>query len=538
MIGLAAGESPEACADAVADEIARLVEEGSVRDRRTGVARRARPGDVAILFRSRASHREFERALEARGVPAYVYKGLGFFDADEIKDLSALLRYLAEPASSLRAAALLRSRLVRVSDAGLAALAPDLAGALAAPDPPAALAALDADDRAALGLARASVRGWLALVDRIPPADLLERALAESAYAFELAGPRRQQAWENVKKLRALARRIQNRGYATLARIADYIECLHTGDESNAAIEALDAVSLMTVHAAKGLEFPVVFVVNLAKGAGGPRPPVRVSAEGGGEDDEPAVSIGAHQSAADEDEPLRELEETKRLVYVALTRARDRLYLASVLKDGRLDAARGSLAGVLPLSMAALFARAAAGGAGGELAWTSARGRPYRVRVCPVVGGGPAVDRSGGAHAGAARRCVRDVRHAGRAAAGGRHGLERRARRRAVGRGRGRRGARPRRARAPAVPARRRPRGTGRGGAGRRSGGRRRRDRSGRGARAGGARGGGVPLAPRARRRPGAARERGASLRGAVLALAAAGDRDGRRPAAAPARDD
>ena len=50
---------------------------------------------------------------------------------------------------------------------------------------------------------------------------------------------------------------------------------------------------------------------------------------------------------------------------------------------------------MLPLSVAALFARAAAGGAGGELAWTSARGRPYRVRVCPVVGGGPAVEGAG-----------------------------------------------------------------------------------------------------------------------------------------------
>jgi hypothetical protein len=67
-------------------------------DRR--VARQARPGDIAILFRSRASHREFERELELRGIPTYVYKGLGFFDADEIKDVTALLRYLADPAST------------------------------------------------------------------------------------------------------------------------------------------------------------------------------------------------------------------------------------------------------------------------------------------------------------------------------------------------------------------------------------------------------------------------------------------------------
>jgi superfamily I DNA/RNA helicase len=54
-----------------------------------------------VLFRSRDSHREFEKALERRGVSTYVYKGLGFFDADEIQDGVALLRYLADPLSDL-----------------------------------------------------------------------------------------------------------------------------------------------------------------------------------------------------------------------------------------------------------------------------------------------------------------------------------------------------------------------------------------------------------------------------------------------------
>ena len=117
------------------------------------------------------------------------------------------------------------------------------------------------------------MKRWLAIADRIPPAELLDRILDETAYAFELRGPRRRQAWENLKKVRGLVRRIQNSGYATLPRVAEHLMSLTGGDESNAVIEALDSVNLMTVHAAKGLEFPIVFVVNLAKGATGPRSP-------------------------------------------------------------------------------------------------------------------------------------------------------------------------------------------------------------------------------------------------------------------------
>ena len=108
----------------MADEIVRLLDGTTVRDKGTGVVRAAQPADIAILFRSRESHREFEAALERRGVPTYVYKGLGFFEADEIQDAVAVLRYLADPTSNLRAAAFLRSRLVRLSDDAIMRLAP------------------------------------------------------------------------------------------------------------------------------------------------------------------------------------------------------------------------------------------------------------------------------------------------------------------------------------------------------------------------------------------------------------------------------
>ena len=361
-IGVVTAESDAAQADAVGEEIARLLIDGvTVRDRHTGVRRPASPGDMAVLFRTRESHALFEAALGRRGVPYYVYKGLGFFDADEVKDVLALVAYLSDPGSALKAAAFLRSRIVRLSDAALKTLAPGLADALLSGDPPAAARALDRDDLDRLILARESARLWIALADQLPPADLVDRVLAESAYAVEIAGPGLAQARENLKKVRGLMRRIQNRGYATLGRLTEYFaELVAGGDESNAIIDAADAVNLMTVHAAKGLEFPIVFVVNLGKGSGGSRDDIRVvAAPFTGEDDEtgePSVSVSDHLNESDRDGEAREHEETKRLLYVALTRARDRVYLGATLTGGRLVLAKGSLGKILPVSLSASIA--------------------------------------------------------------------------------------------------------------------------------------------------------------------------------------
>lgn len=382
VLGVAAAETVEACAAAVAAEIERILRDDVVRDKKTGVARAARPGDVAILFRSRTSHREFEHALEGRAIPTYVYKGLGFFDSDEIKDACALIRYLADPSSDLRAAGLLRSGIARVSDAALAALAPSIAAAIAGGGAPPGVA-LDEEDARVLRHLNAHLPRWVALVDRVPPADLFEQALPELAYAYEIGGRRRQQAWENLKKMRGLIRRIQNRGYATLSRIADHIDALSAGDESNAILEAIDAVNLMTVHASKGLEFPIVFIVNMARGATGFPRPVKVIADGEG--DEPSVSVAPFVSELDEREREREQHETRRLLYVATTRARDRLYLSSMLKDGALRPGPGSLADVLPPSLRPVFATAAAT-ADATLQWTAPSGRSFTWRVCHVPG--------------------------------------------------------------------------------------------------------------------------------------------------------
>ena len=380
VVGVVMGASITDAATRVAAEIARLIGHAQVRDKVTGLRRAAQASDVAILFRSRDTHREFEKALEPHGISTYVYKGLGFFESDEVQDGVALLRYLADPASNLRAAAFLRSRIVRLSDAALAMLAPDLSGALLDAAPPAALARLDAEDVRVLLQTRDAVARWLTWVDRLAPSDLLVRALTESAHAQVTGGPRYRQARENLKKLRAMVRRYQNRGYATLARVAAHIEQLAVGDESNAAIDAHDAVSLMTVHASKGLEYPIVFVVNMNRGTGNARAPIRVVADVRGE---ASVAVADYQSEADEDSTAKEREETKRLLYVALTRARDYLYMSGSVANGVFRPTRGALAEVMPDSLKAVMASAAA--ATGPVVWAGSDGRTHALRVTPVL---------------------------------------------------------------------------------------------------------------------------------------------------------
>jgi ATP-dependent helicase/nuclease subunit A len=381
VLGLVGEPSMAGCASAVAEEVARLLE-GKVPVReRGGPPRAVRPDDIAILFRARAGHQYFEDALEARGVRTYVYKGLGFFDAPEVQDLQALIRFLARPDSDLRAAELLRSRFLRISDAGLAVLAPALSAALLqSPGErlPEGLSELDAE---CLARAREHAAGWLSLVDRVPPSELLDIVLRESAYVHEMRGRRLDQARENVKKLRALVRRVENRGYATIGRLAAYFDTLSAGEDSNAMIEAAGAVNLMTIHAAKGLEFPIVVLVNVhAPGRG--RPPGFSVIERG-----PVglPEVAFNTSQATKLEEARETEELRRLLYVAVTRARDRLYLAAqVDAQGRIRRGARSLGSLLPPSLADLFA-APATSADGEVIWATPQGS-FAWRVCRAPG--------------------------------------------------------------------------------------------------------------------------------------------------------
>ena len=177
--------------------------------------------------------------------------------------------------------------------------------------------------------------------------------------------------------MRALIRKLQNRGYATMARMAEQIDHL-SGDIATAIVEAFDAVHLMTVHAAKGLEFPVVFLVDLGRGTGVHTPAVRVVT--GQADNQPSVTVWPYRSDADEEERWRDVEETKRLLYVASTRARDRLYLSTVLSDGTAAFNRGSFGEVLPDGFASMF-EAAGDPQADVVQWRGPAGRAHELRA-------------------------------------------------------------------------------------------------------------------------------------------------------------
>jgi ATP-dependent helicase/nuclease subunit A len=381
VLGVIAESSMALCAQAVAAEAARLLATAVVRDPQ-GAPRPAKPEDIAILFRARAGHQYFEEALESRGIRTYVYKGLGFFDAPEVQDLQALVRYLAQPESDLRAAELLRSRFIRLSDPGLAKLAPGFARALRAADFDAAAATLGDLDARLLAQSRTAVARWLELADRVTPSELVDRVLRDTAYAFEMRGRRLDQARENVKKVRGLMRRVENRGYATLGRLADYFETLRAGDESNAIVQARGAVNLMTIHAAKGLEFPIVFVVNLhVPGRRG----AAVSVIERGSDGEPHVSFGASPETREEER--REQDELRRLMYVAVTRARDRLYFAVETEEqGAVKSPAASLAALMPQSLIAKMSTRSDDAS--ELIW-DARAGDFAFRLIRPIDAAP-----------------------------------------------------------------------------------------------------------------------------------------------------
>ncbi len=302
-------------------------------------------GDFAVLCRTSMQLRIIEQVLRDQGLPCQITEGRGFYDTREVNDLIHFLRALWNPLDEISLAAVLRSPLAGISDESLfrAKLA---AGSL--------LGGLrhGLDDNAAAPHCKlppdeaAKVKSFLTLFDRwrarrdyMTIDRLLAGVLADTGY-FEqlLRRPGGPQKAANVSKLMALARRFHASGQAGLDEFIERAQQLRRFQVREGEAEPpdwkADAVQLMTIHAAKGLEFPVVFVPALNRSLPNDKDPVSFlpsigigmqwvdPATGKIEADTFAAEIFKKQDAARN-------EEEERLLYVAVTRAKELVALSA-----------------------------------------------------------------------------------------------------------------------------------------------------------------------------------------------------------------
>ena len=323
---------------------------------------------VALLFRASSTFPIYEQALEAAGIPFVTVAGSGFYDRPEVRDLLNMLRALADPWDDQALAGLLRSPAIGLSDPGLYHLRlPGPGGKLRALRDclGGRLEGLSPADQAAARRGRALVGELSPLVDSLPVAELLQRLVDGCDYRATLATcaglPGSARLWRNVDKLVSDAR---NSGQVRLRAFLEYVTSLRDvgARESEAASEAEGAVRLMTIHKAKGLEYPVVVLADLGR-TNRPRGELlyRLGPAWTMNLDKLESAPLAYRLAGSQD-ALQASAEEKRLLYVGMTRAQEKLILSghlSTSRDGSLRAAGwlddllqagGVLAAVLPES--------------------------------------------------------------------------------------------------------------------------------------------------------------------------------------------
>ena len=329
-------------ADLVAREIGGLLGGGAtVWDGSRRCERPATPRDVAVLMRRLANVHVFEQALEGHGVPYVTPAGAGFFTRQEVRDLTNLLAWLSEPDDHIALVGALRSPLFMIDDRSLLAChAADRNWTRVLAQPPDGVTG-DARRRCTHA---AAVLGELRDAAALEPPDaIVERALAltgfEAAWAPLRGG---EQALANIRKLvtilRTLAGRSIDETVTYLRRRRDEL----VDREGLAVVDRTDAVRLLTIHGAKGLEFPIVFVPEAHVRSPETHDSIRWRV-----DDGIAVTLRADAASPDRRRRpglyrhLLELDrgeedaEYRRLLYVAATRAADRLYLSG--DDGGRD---------------------------------------------------------------------------------------------------------------------------------------------------------------------------------------------------------
>lgn len=287
----------------VAEEIDRLTDAGD-----------AKAGDVAVFYRTNAQSRVFEEIFIRVGLPYKVVGGVRFYERKEVRDVLAYLRVLANPEDAVP----LR-RILNVPKRGIGDRAEAMIEALALREKltfPQALKRVDE----AYGMAARSanaVKRFNQLMDDLRtvvesgagPAVILEAVLERTGYLAELQAstdPQDETRIENLQELAAVAlefeqERGEGEGAGTLSEFLEQVALVADSDQIPDEDQEGDGViTLMTLHTAKGLEFPVVFLTGMEDG------------------------VFPHMRALGQ---AKELEEERRLAYVGITRARERLYL-------------------------------------------------------------------------------------------------------------------------------------------------------------------------------------------------------------------
>ncbi|WP_058045871.1 DNA helicase PcrA [Streptomyces roseifaciens] len=286
----------------VADEIDRLTDAGD-----------AKAGDVAVFYRTNAQSRVFEEIFIRVGLPYKVVGGVRFYERKEVRDVLAYLRVLANPEDTVP----LR-RILNVPKRGIGERAEAMIDALSLREKISFSQALRRVDEAYGMAARSAnaVKRFNVLMEELRtiaesgagPATVLEAVLERTGYLAELQAstdPQDETRVENLQELAAVALEFeQEREEGEPGTLAEFLEKVALVADSDQIpdedAEGTGVITLMTLHTAKGLEFPVVFLTGMEDG------------------------VFPHMRALGQ---AKELEEERRLAYVGITRARERLFL-------------------------------------------------------------------------------------------------------------------------------------------------------------------------------------------------------------------
>jgi ATP-dependent helicase/nuclease subunit A len=305
--------------------------------------RPVKPGDIVLLFRSMSNVATYEAALRNHGLDYYLVGGRAFFAQQEIYDLLNLLRALENPDDSLALAGTLRSPFACLSDDALVLIGIHPEGLWAGLHDAESVARLEDDDRQAAERIRDLLGKWRRQKDRLPIARLIGLVFDDTGYdaamQFEFLGDRK---LANLWKLIDMARTFDRSGLFGLAdfiaRLGDLVTNQPREEQAATQPENADVIRIMSIHQAKGLEFPVVIVPDLAaQGRGGSSSAARWDRELGclarPPDEDPPLFTDFGSRLGQAMEEVAEWREDLRILYVACTRAEDLLILSAGLRE-------------------------------------------------------------------------------------------------------------------------------------------------------------------------------------------------------------